>query len=192
ALNAFMNSCNDLYQYIILPDQWITLEKIANFLEPFKDLTVKMSSSNSIASWIIPLFNIILNHVEDTSSDAIIKNKSAAKAARKKLVKYYSKTNATNMLCTALDPQQKFHYFIKKEFPNSEINEAKTLMRNLFENKYISSNNDILLSTFSNNTLRLSIWSMLDEDFDKDIENLDELDHYIAEKAVNKEVDVLE
>ncbi|CAG8796371.1 28062_t:CDS:2, partial [Gigaspora margarita] len=196
ALNALTNSCDDLYQYTILPNQWITLKKIANFLEPFKDLIVKMSSSNSTASWIIPLFNIILNHIEDTSSDAIIKNKSvllvsAAKAAREKLVKYYSKTNATNMLCTALDPWRKFHYFIKKEFPNFKINEAKTLMRNLFKNEYISSNNDILLSTSSNNTLRLSTRSMLDKDFDEDIENLDDLDPYIAEKPVNKEVDIL-
>ncbi|CAG8847934.1 39458_t:CDS:1, partial [Gigaspora margarita] len=60
-------------------------------------------------------------------------------------------------------------------------------MRNLFENEYISSNNNILLSTSSNNTLRLSTQSMLDEDFDEDIENLDELDRYIAEKPVNKE-----
>ena len=31
------------------------------------------------------------------------------------------------MLCTVLDPRRKFHYFIKKEFPDNEINETKVL-----------------------------------------------------------------
>ena len=33
----------------------------------------------------------------------------------------------TVMLCTSLDPRRKFYYFTKKEFPEDEINEAKTL-----------------------------------------------------------------
>jgi len=46
------------------------LEKIAEFFEPFKDLTIRMSSSsNSTIFWIISLFNIILDHVEDMASD---------------------------------------------------------------------------------------------------------------------------
>jgi hypothetical protein len=45
------------------------LEKIVEFLEPFKDITVKMSASlNSTVFWIIPLFNIIIDHVEDAAS----------------------------------------------------------------------------------------------------------------------------
>ncbi|CAG8656011.1 11495_t:CDS:1, partial [Cetraspora pellucida] len=51
----------------------------------------------------------------------------AAVAARKKLVKYYSKTNITVMLCSALDPQRKVYYFIRREFSENEINEAKAL-----------------------------------------------------------------
>ena len=47
-----------------------------DYFEPFKDLTIRMSSSsNSTIFWIIPLFNIILNHIEDMASntDKIIK-----------------------------------------------------------------------------------------------------------------------
>ena len=47
--------------------------------------------------------------------------------AREKLVQYYSKTNTIVMLCTALDPRRKFHYFIKKEFPDDEIDRTKAL-----------------------------------------------------------------
>ena len=43
---------------------------------------------------------------------------------KEKLIQY--KTNTT-VLCTVLDSQKKFHYFIKKEFPNNKINKTKAL-----------------------------------------------------------------
>ncbi|CAG8726281.1 10610_t:CDS:2, partial [Gigaspora rosea] len=65
--NGFFKVLED---YNIILKSWSTLEKIIEFLEPFKKLTAIMSlSSNSIAYLIIPLFNIILNHIEDTASD---------------------------------------------------------------------------------------------------------------------------
>ncbi|CAG8800281.1 2419_t:CDS:2, partial [Gigaspora rosea] len=71
------NSSFEMIKNGLLLKSWIILEKIAEFLEPFKDLTVKMSSStNSTAYWIISLFNIILNHVEYVASDTKAKNKS--------------------------------------------------------------------------------------------------------------------
>jgi hypothetical protein len=93
---------------------------------PFKELTVKMSSSSiSTVYNIIPLFNLIMDHVEDMAeADGL---QSAAIAAREKLVQYYSRTNATTMLCTALDPRRKFQYFVKKGFPEEEINSTKEL-----------------------------------------------------------------
>ncbi|CAG8833087.1 37774_t:CDS:2, partial [Gigaspora margarita] len=70
ALNTLTSSHADLQQYAISHSQWSTLEKIIKFLGPFKELTaIISSSSNSTAYLIIPLFNIILNHIEDTASD---------------------------------------------------------------------------------------------------------------------------
>ena len=75
ALNTLTSSHGDLNHYVISHNQWSTLNKIAEFLEPFKDITIKMSTSlNSTAFWIIPLFNIIIDHVEDAASDAETKN----------------------------------------------------------------------------------------------------------------------
>ncbi|CAG8852490.1 23540_t:CDS:2, partial [Gigaspora margarita] len=123
ALNTLTSSHDYFQSYAISHSQWTALEKIVEFLEPFKDLTIKMSlSSNSTAFWIIPLFNIVFNHVEDIASTV---NKSAAVATREKLVQYYSKTNSTIMLCTVLDLCRKFYYFVKKEFLDNEINETK-------------------------------------------------------------------
>ncbi len=98
-------------------------------------MTVKMSASlYSTVYLVIPLFNIILDHVEDVATSrgngpdrVMTRIRSAAQAAREKLVQYYSKTNTTIMLCTALDPRRKFYYFVKRDFPKDEIHEAKAL-----------------------------------------------------------------
>jgi len=47
--------------------------------------------------------------------------------SREKMVQYYSKTNTTTMLCTALDPRRKFNYFSRKGFPQDEIDATKAL-----------------------------------------------------------------
>lgn len=89
------------------------------------------ASSYSTVSHIIPLFNIVIDHVEDAASGSgggvERRIRTAATVARAKLVEYYSKTNPTTMLCTALDPRRKFYYFTKRGFPEDEINETKLL-----------------------------------------------------------------
>jgi hypothetical protein len=110
----------------------MALEKITEFLEPFKDLTVKMSSGTySTVYHIIPYFNIIMDHVEDAASSSneelVPKMNKAVDAAMAKFIQYYSKTNNTTMLCTALDPRRKFNYFTRREFPENEINGTKAL-----------------------------------------------------------------
>ncbi|CAG8834972.1 1455_t:CDS:2, partial [Gigaspora margarita] len=195
ALNTLTSSHDDFYPYSISHSQWTTLEKIVEFLEPFKDLTVKMSSgSDSTAFWIIPLFNIVFNHVEDVASNVKTKNRSvspiflAAVAAREKLVQYYSRTNTTIMLCTVLDPRRKFHYFVRKEFPSDEIDGTKAF---LFETEYAASFNDNILSSTSGNIVKSYTRSILDADFEEEEVDTNEFDRYISEKPANKEIDVL-
>ena len=66
-------------------------------------------------------------------------------------------------------------------------------MCNLFETQYTTFifNNNILLNTSSNNITKSSIQSILEADFDDDNEDLDELERYISEKSINKEIDIL-
>ena len=62
------NSNVDLNAFALTYANWSTLDKIADFLEPMKDLTVKMSVGDcSTVSHIIPYFNIIIDHAEDVS-----------------------------------------------------------------------------------------------------------------------------
>ncbi|CAJ0830756.1 12504_t:CDS:2 [Entrophospora sp. SA101] len=157
ALNTLTSIHDDLHQYAISHTQWATLEKIVEFLEPFKDLTLKMSTSSySTAYLIIPLFNIIIDHVEDTADlsegEVTGKIQIAAKAARDKLVRYYSKTNMFMMLCTALDPRRKLYYFTKKGFLDDDISETKMLMRHLLEIHYTSTSISITNSSSINDS----------------------------------------
>ncbi|CAG8786685.1 7952_t:CDS:2, partial [Gigaspora margarita] len=76
-LNTLTSSHDDFHSYAITHNQWTALEKIGKFLESFKDLMIKMSSSsNSTAFWIILFFNILFNHVEDVASNVNANNKS--------------------------------------------------------------------------------------------------------------------
>lgn len=88
-----------------------------------------MSSDAPYVYSVVPLFNTLIDHVEDflerNGLSPVVK--SAIKACREKLVEYYSKTNATTMLCTALDPRRKLRYFEQKGFILEEINDVKDL-----------------------------------------------------------------
>ncbi|CAJ0842029.1 10426_t:CDS:10 [Entrophospora sp. SA101] len=172
ALNTLTSIHDDLHQYAISHTQWATLEKIVEFLEPFKDLTLKMSTSSySTAYLIIPLFNIIIDHVEDTADlsegEVTGKIQIAAKAARDKL----------------------------KGFLDDDISETKMLMRHLLEIHYtstsISITNSSSINDSNSNTNRTVTQSMLDADFDEDENDVDELECYISEKPANKDTDVL-
>jgi hypothetical protein len=103
------------------------------------------SSSESTVFYVIPLFNIIIDHVEDTASRMggqpgegwVERLQNAANAAREKIVQYYSKTNTTTMVCTALDPRRRFNYFVKKGFPQDEIDATKALQVKTFSADFL-------------------------------------------------------
>jgi Domain of unknown function (DUF4413) len=104
-------------------------------LEPFKGLMMNMSSSTkATVVHVIPLFNIILDHLEDTASRITERSegweariRKAAEATREKVVQYYSKTNTTTMLCTVLDPRRKLRYFTRKGFSQDDIDATEAL-----------------------------------------------------------------
>lgn len=104
------------------------MDDIVEFLTIFRDLTEKMSQNAPTVFWIIPLFNILFDHVEDTADSATSKYiRDAATQARHKLKEYYSKTNATTMLCTLLDPRRKHLYFVKRNFSKDDIDVVRSL-----------------------------------------------------------------
>ena len=61
----------------------------------------------------IPLYNIHIDHIEDTISLDNIKPviKEAAESCKNKLLEYYNKTNETYLIATILDPRFKMQYY---------------------------------------------------------------------------------
>ena len=73
-MNSLTSTHNEFANYAMSNSDCINLKKIATFLQPFKNLTVKMSASSySTIFMIISLFNIIIDHVEDTEEAAILR-----------------------------------------------------------------------------------------------------------------------
>ena len=118
---------------MITDNQWDELKKIQNFLLPFKEVTTIMSSSTfPTLSTTIPLYNILIDHVEDvindeteeesTATDEIESSenekendekwsqliKNASKKCKEKLLEYYNKTNDSYLISTILDPRLKY------------------------------------------------------------------------------------
>jgi Domain of unknown function (DUF4413) len=87
-----------------------------------------MSQNVPSVFWIIPLFNILFDHVEDIADSATSEYiREAATQARHKLKEYYSKTNSTTMLCTLLDPRHKLSYFVRRKFAKEHIQAVNAL-----------------------------------------------------------------
>ena len=61
----------------------------------------------------IPLYNTLVNHIEDTISsykiDLIIV--ATAEAYKEKLLEYYNRTNESYLIATILDPRLKIQYY---------------------------------------------------------------------------------
>jgi hypothetical protein len=129
ALNSLFNSQTDLQRHAISPDEWALLGEVVDLFLIFKELTEKMSQNIPSVFWVIPLFNVLFDRVEDVADNAASAEpiRAAAIQTRHKLQEYYSKTNVTTMLCTLLDPRRKLLYFVKKRFPREEVDALKTL-----------------------------------------------------------------
>lgn len=90
------------------------LEEIYDFLQPFAVATRHMEGCRyPTLSTVIPLYNKLLDLVEDWAAD---ENKSmitrkAADNAREKMTEYYDKLTEIYTVATALDPRLKLAYF---------------------------------------------------------------------------------
>ena len=73
-----------------------------------------MSSSTYLTLLlIVPLFNILLDHLENTDEKINLDEtiKEVAKECYTKLKEYYNKIDKTFLIATILDPRFKMHYY---------------------------------------------------------------------------------
>lgn len=131
---------------MLTENQWNELEKIKKFLSLFKEVTTIMSGSTyPTLSATIPLYNILIDHVENVIGDeneevnevesSSSRNedadewsqtiKEAAKKCKSKLLEYYNKTNDSHIISTILDPRLKLQYYKDNEWGDELINEIQ-------------------------------------------------------------------
>jgi hypothetical protein len=132
-----------------MDDEWTELEKVKLFLEKFKEITVLMSgSSYPTLSMLIPLYNALIDHMEDymfededenenknedenegddengsEDEESIIKK--AAINSREKLLQYYNKTNDAYVIVTILDPRLKMEYYNDETWNDDQRKEIR-------------------------------------------------------------------
>jgi hypothetical protein len=184
----------DMSQYEISKSEWQELEMITNFLFKFHQATQFMEKSTyPTAISVIPLLNVLLDHVEDWSGDLKSKTDSvierAARNAREKLVKYYTKTNEMTMSILAMDPRFKLKYFEDEGFSHHDIEITRNLLKNIFKTY-----NQISNTRYSE---ELYEWNMENDLFREIIqrrrkmEEKDELDLYLQEPQQDFNTDIM-
>ena len=87
------------------------------------------SSTYSTFTTTIPLYNSLINHIEDTENedniDPIIKE--AAILCKKKLLEYYNKTNESYLIATILDPILKLQHYKNNDWEKEIINDINKM-----------------------------------------------------------------
>lgn len=146
----------DLKKFMLTENQWAELERIKEFLFLFKDVTTIMSGfTYPTLSATIPLYNILIDHVENVIGDELNEEeindddenenddeasnisgsgsdnywsqriRNAAKECRKKLLEYYNKTNDSYLISTILDPRLKLKYYEDNEWGDALITDIQ-------------------------------------------------------------------
>ena len=149
-MNSVILSDSNLKKYSITEDQWVEFIKIQDFLFLFKEVTTIMSSSSyPTLSITIPLYNILIDHIEDhiseESNDEIneinketefdinsgkndewnqLINEASVKY-RTKLMKYYNKMKDSYLISIILNSRLKLKYFQDHEWDKNLINEIQ-------------------------------------------------------------------
>jgi len=110
------------------PARWQEIQQLLFFLKPFAESTTFMSAQKyATISGVVVHFNVILDHLEDyleqgpeesEAPDYILR---AAKAAYKKILEYYRKTNDIHCIVTLLDPRCNIDYFWQNHFTEELI-----------------------------------------------------------------------
>ena len=128
-LDAMTGIERDLREHELSDEDWHVLKQVTIFLEPFANVTREIEGSKyPTLNVVIPLYNSLIDHVEDWIDDEDCtmdseegENRSeeiiaGATAAKEKLLEYYNKTTETYIVPVVLDPRLKLNYFESQEW----------------------------------------------------------------------------
>lgn len=118
--------------------EWALIARIVEFLEPFAQTTRHIEGYKyPTLSCVIPLYNALLNKVEDVirnrnTPDVI---KTGAEHALSKLTKYYDKTTALYVVAVVIDPRHKLEYFLENGWDKGSADTEDGTPENLIETR---------------------------------------------------------
>ena len=159
-------------------NEWEQLEEFEKFLRKFKQESSYMESeSYPTIPCLVPMFNILIDHVEDWQTKKQKGNTiyNAAVAAREKLVKYYSRSNVLMSLIAILDPRLNLQYLFNDHMPKKHIDEVKRKLKQL-KSDYMELNR-LQMKNVNENNMKSNEdgQSIIDLIFDKRKKNLQKM-----------------
>ncbi|CAB4492734.1 unnamed protein product [Rhizophagus irregularis] len=128
-LNILSNSDSNLRPFTINEDEWINLLEIEELLKYFAKATKQICGETyPTLSYVIPIYNILLNKLEDfrDTPNRFENGKEAAINAINKLKIYYNKTDSTlYAVSLILDPRLKVEYMKDNEWETQWVDRTK-------------------------------------------------------------------
>ncbi|CAB4413277.1 unnamed protein product [Rhizophagus irregularis] len=139
-LNILSNSDSNLRPFTINEDEWINLLEIEELLKYFAKATKQIcGEAYPTLSYVIPIYNILLNKLEDfwDTSNRFENGKEAAINAINKLKIYYNKTDSTlYAVSLILDPRLKVEYMKDNEWKTQWVDRTKKTVSELYMTLY--------------------------------------------------------
>ncbi|KAF9271957.1 hypothetical protein BGZ74_005530, partial [Mortierella antarctica] len=135
---------DDLKEYFLNTNEWHHLTKLWDILQKFDESTTAACASTSYAAIAISIqiYNDILDHLETFFNDVEIAQSvpdlvRGARAAYKKICKYYAKTDLTPIysVATVLHPACRFEYW-ENEGWGKYTEEAKKAVHDVWKAHY--------------------------------------------------------
>jgi hypothetical protein len=142
AFQRYALSTIDLEKDLLTANDWLTLEIYRDFLEPFSHATKATEGSNRSLADIIPTFDFLLSHYENSkqqyAGNPILL--AQIETGWTKLNKWYTKTeqSAAYVAAVVMDPSWKWIYFQEHWEEASWIEEAKKAVAYLWKTEYKS------------------------------------------------------
>ncbi|CAB5193101.1 unnamed protein product [Rhizophagus irregularis] len=138
--NILSNSDSNLRPFTINEDEWINLLEIEELLKYFAKATKQIcGEAYPTLSYVIPIYNILLNKLEDfrDTPNRFENGKEAAINAINKLKIYYNKTDSTlYAVSLILDPRLKVEYMKDNEWETQWVDRTKKTVSELYMTLY--------------------------------------------------------
>lgn len=141
AIQIYCFKNRDLLQDDTLsPSEWEDLKKLIYFLQAFSDATQASEGRYATVDLILPIMDFLLETLEDGkvahTSDKFMG--PCCNAGWAKLEKYYSLTNRSAAYTAAIVccPQYKWQYFTDVAWPQEWVDNARIIVRDMWESEY--------------------------------------------------------